>query len=390
MRFVAVPQPLLHELYRLGADCALVALRVIECAGWKPTTIDGIVLDTGECLVSQRSEHVWGDLEFGHNLSSDARRSLVRRALERLEKAGIISARKAHPAGPASGQTGKRSRGPSPTIVRVLKYRRTIWPSAEEVAQASEPAPAQHPAHPASPILPIGSPDLPAAAACGDADSAEAAKGERGVSEPHRTSTAALATSYPAVRQFQDALAAYLGNQRLKITSDPDKWAAMDAELRRVGLDAAVKACVERASRRSEALNAIGSLWWFLPCLSDLPGASPGSPGALAAPTGPEGADRECPVWRAVFSKLERSVHRDPFLSLFAPLKGFAQGDELVIVAPDHHHLEYLEDTNNLETLEKAVEAVTAERGTTGKVIRLLVADPPMTTSTMLTTRAAR
>jgi hypothetical protein len=384
-RFIALPVPLLRELYPLGSDCALVAIRLIERAAYTPTEVDGIRIDIGECLVSQRSAKLWGDLEFGHKLRPDARRSVVRRALEHLEKAGIIQVRPAQPPGPSSCPSAKRERGPTPSIARVLKYRGIIWLEAAEMALGRDPAPAQSSAPVAGPILPIGLPTQPEASACAGPASAEARQAAPEVPAPARVSAAELAASFPGVRPFQKELAAHFGSRRLKVSLDAEKWAELDEELRRVGHDNAVVACVVRGSRRSADLNAIGSLWWFLPHLRELPDAaqalaSEEAAAATGAPTAAEGsmAGPGCAIWKLMLGEIKRGIRPDIVARWLAPLNGSVQEDKLLLVAPDQFHRNFVED-NYRNLLEELLTRANAQVDPPDQASRLWIVVPATT-----------
>jgi hypothetical protein len=158
-----MPYPLDEYLDALDADYARIARRLLRAANWKrgPSPCGRFELDAGEALMDERSETLWGGLRLDRDVSSEGRRALVRRVLERLERDGWASRRAAHAGGPGiSPRSGPRN-GPTPTVVRFLKYREILWSASIETAQGTAQDLAQETAQGFGPILPASPPEPP-------------------------------------------------------------------------------------------------------------------------------------------------------------------------------------------------------------------------------------
>lgn len=159
--FLAMPYPLDEALDALPGDYGKIARRLLRAARWTRGEVDGVQLDAGEALISERSEKLWGGLVLDREVSPAGRRALIRRVLERLERDGIAVTRAAHGGGPGNGPRNGPRNGPSPTVVRFVKFRAILWPSSAETAQETAQGPAQETARPSGPIPPGNPPVLP-------------------------------------------------------------------------------------------------------------------------------------------------------------------------------------------------------------------------------------
>jgi hypothetical protein len=166
--FLALPYPLIDWLLKLPGAQAKVILRVLQRCRWVPTTVDGVDLDTGEALLSLRSEKVWAGIDLGKKLKPNGKVAARRRALRRAVDDGVLALRPARPPATGSGTTGGTGDGTSPTIARVLQYREILFPATAPAAQGAaqgtqrESAPRSgaippSPSPPIPPIPPIGS-----------------------------------------------------------------------------------------------------------------------------------------------------------------------------------------------------------------------------------------
>lgn len=333
----AFPKPLIRDVYRMEGDRAKVYLRLVEMAVFERRVVDGYTIDPGECLISCRSDPCWGGIRFDRKRSADARRNFIRRTLKWLVKNGFISTREARRSGPSAGPLAVVDLDPSPTIVRLLRFREVSWPEARRPAHPQEPVASRSTARPSGPIEPADQPVQPEAAA-----SVSGPVG--GPGDAHERESAAVA--FALARRFQTVLASLLGAELVRATAaDPAQWAALQAELERVGIDAAVAACVERVSRRRAGMNAIGSLWWFLPRLRELP-SMPAAPATL-----PEGTDGggvpecACAEWANALGLLRQTVNRDVLARWIVPLEARREADTLVLLAPDRFHRDFVHDS---------------------------------------------
>jgi hypothetical protein len=345
-RFVALPAPLIDELLQLGGDRLKVALRLLQRAAWEATEVDGIRLDAGECLISQRSEKLWGDIRFDRAVDGAGLRSFIRRTIDWLVEHGYASVRPAHRSGPGTGPLATVDRGPSPTIVRFLKYREILWP---EAAPSTHPETGE-PAHPSTQAIgPIEPRELPAHLEAAASGSEVGSTGRDAQAAPSATAAVTPEVdpiAYPLVRAFQAGLAPHLGARRVRTTTDPVQWAAMDAELRRVGVQASVAACVERAARRRAGMNAIGSLWWFLPSLRELPDETE-TPRAQADVIAEAiaAAKESCPEWGATLQLLAERINYDVVARWIVPLEArLLAGNVLELTAPTPFAATFIED----------------------------------------------
>lgn len=358
----AFPKPLIRDVYRMEGDRAKVFLRLLELAVFERQVVDGYVLQPGECLISTRSEPCWGGIRFDRKPSADARRNFIRRTLKWLEKNGFISTREARQSGPPAGPLAVVDLDPSPTIVRLLRFREVSWPEGRVPARPEVPAAARSTAHPTGPIEPVDQPVQPEAAASG----LEPVGLDQGEVHEH----APAANDFPLTAEFQDAMALRFGAKRVRTTTDLGKWAAMEAEVRRVGLVAAVIACVERASRRREGMNAIGSLWWFLPCLRELPTAAE-QPAALPPGNTDVGGvqDCACAEWANALGLLRETINHDVLSRWMVPLKARRQSDTLVLLAPNRFDRDFITD-NYVALFEQALAASNPDHAPLRVVIR--------------------
>lgn len=339
-RFVALPAPLIDELLRLDGDRLKIVLRLLQRAAWEPSTVDGIRLDPGECLISYRSERVWGGIAFEREVSASGLRSFVRRTIAWLVDGGFVSTRPAHRSGPPTDPRSAGGHGPPPTVIRFLKFREILWPGAAAATYPGTGEPAHVPAHATGSIAPGALPvhreaagpgtessPTPTPSVVAPASGTVPARGDPGPAD------------HPLVRRFLAALAPHFGAGRLRTTEDPAQWGAMETELQRVGVDAAVLACVERAARRRPGQNAIGSLWWFLPRLRELPNA------AAAGSTNVEPtAETSCSEWAEALALLRDRVNADVLTRWIDPLDAVRTGDTLLLLAPDRYHRDFVAD----------------------------------------------
>jgi hypothetical protein len=165
-----MPYPLDEQLDQLPSDYGKIARRLLRAARWTRGSVGGFELDAGEALMDERSEKLWGALALDRDLKPSGRRALIRRVLERLEREGLISLRDARTGRPrGSAQTGGPAtspgsgprNGPSPTVVRFLKFREILWTASAGTAQGTAQVSAQETARRNGPILLVDPPEPP-------------------------------------------------------------------------------------------------------------------------------------------------------------------------------------------------------------------------------------
>ncbi len=151
--WLAEPYPLGEYLDSLKGDYGKIARALLRHANAQRGEVDGIALDAGEVLYHERSEFL-SAVRLDREVTPVGRRSLVRRVVEQLEYDGWATKRPARGTAQAFGPTKGPRRGPSPSVLRFLRFRAIMWPKADDAAQTST----QDPAQPGGPILPVTRP----------------------------------------------------------------------------------------------------------------------------------------------------------------------------------------------------------------------------------------
>jgi hypothetical protein len=265
--YLAMPYPLDEYLDQLDRDYERIAKRLLRAANWErgPSPCGRYELDAGEALIDERSQKLWGSLRLDRNVSETGRRALVRRVLERLERDGIVSRR---PAQAFGARNGPRL-GPSPTVVRFLKFREILWPASVKTAQDS----AQDSAQQSGPILPASPPAPPAPPA--SQPRARARDGGGGLAD---TRLLELRTQLGLGLRLDGPLG--IGTTR---SMDEDAVVAFfEAEITDAGFEEDVaKECCDLAQKSTTGTPT--TLAWFIGWLQKLPRRRPALAAGVAA-----------------------------------------------------------------------------------------------------------
>jgi hypothetical protein len=351
-----LPYPLLEDLLKMKGPHAKLGLRLMQLAGWKAkVTPDGIELDAGELLLALRSRAFWAPIEPDTKLTEAGRVSLLRRALERLERDGIISVRPARRTGTASGTSSNTPTDTPPTIVRFLKYRDILWPANGDATQGPTRQPTREPTHDTD-TIPANNPTH------------QAGEGEGGSSDA--TATATL----PRLPQPPDAIRALLD---LLATAFHDIKGVAYQHASRGAVVADRRAAAELLAVPGIQAETIEQVWrWALPqtdwpridTIPDLarlwvsvaPRALIACRESAAANPSARAAPLTCPVWAEMARRLQRDLRPDLFERWFAPLQVDVFDRELVLSAPDRFHRDFVHD-NYLGLLGELQEKTRSE-----------------------------
>lgn len=86
-------------------------------------------------------------------------------------------------------------------------------------------------------------------------------------------------------------------------------------------------------------MNAIGSLWWFLPSLRELPDSPAQCTAWMARST-----SEPCLEWAGALELLRQRVNQDVVARWLDPIEATRDGDTLVLLAPDRFHRDFVND----------------------------------------------
>ena len=173
--------------------------------------------------------------------------------------------------------------------------------------------------------------------------------------------------AWPRLRQFRERFAAALGRRVGLPVGAAAAHDELEAQLERVGIEAALVCCGDVSRRQRGAVHALS---YFLPALRELPTALAEGPTLgerVAAAVGPE--------WRQVLEGLLETAlghpERESVLTRWLlPLTGTLRGGVLALLAPDEHHAAFVQDQYR-ERLEELAAS------TLGRVVRVDVTAPP-------------
>lgn len=357
--FLAMPYPLDEYLDGLPGDWGKVARRLLRAAQWErgSSRCGRYVLDAGEALIDERSEKLWGGLVLDRGaLPVEGRRALIRRVLERLERDGVAERRPARVSGPGSDPKKSPRNGPTPTVVRFMKFREILWPASDESAQETAQETARKPALTRGPIPPAVPPAPPKAAAPERTSAVDAEAMPRRLLEVVDEGGGAPGPDpWPRATSFRHALTLRMARTVLYPIGghEPKIMASLQDSLGLMPEDDAVETCAARVVEAVQLRRRQpGTMAYFAQVLADeaVRRRALGAP-AVAAAAPPPLPEPGCPEWARLRDVFRERVRADTFDRFHAPLTGRMDGTVLVLMAPDEYRRRFLQD-NHREVFE--------------------------------------
>jgi hypothetical protein len=247
-----------------------------------------------------------------------------------------------------------------------LKFRDVLWPLNSDSARESEVAAAQDTAHDLATIQPVTTEPDPTCEGVLDPPAQPAGSG------------ASRQTKLDEVRTLLKAIEAAFAETTGRRYQHADPRAVQDdrrAAARLLGLPGNDSSAIEAAWRlaitraewpRIETLADLARHWArFAPRAASAGGLEPPSP---SSEVGPE----TCSLWAEIRAELREAISGETFMRWFAPLSATANGDELILKAPNHFHREFVND-NYRVLLEERARNFATKRGNSAASIRVFV-----------------